>query len=627
MRLLRPSSWPIALKLGVALLVVSLTPLVVTAAYNLKQGVDRVRQSSLDGLEQQATHVAARLDQLLTDTARTGALVALEAEVVALLSAPDTAPPATRASASRTLASLVRSRAELASAFLLGSRGTCVASTHAADAGRSHASRDYFQAALQGQPFVSDTLTGVTPRGPGLYLSHPVTGEQGGVVGVAVLELKGEAVSSLLDSLRVGEFGRNLLVDEHGAVLSFTDMPSRSQGMPDLLPEPPRQLRRVASLLGVEPPPLLDLEALGQVLKGVKAPGGFKLYLTPKHGPRSMGFAPLRSRPWTVGVEVEGEEFAAPMVGLVKRSLPAVLLVGGVAVALALLLARGIVRPAGELRRAAQAVARGEFEQARIPVYADDELGTLIRAFNTMAAGLKERERERDIFGRMVSPEVREKLLGGELRLGGETRRVAVLFSDIRGFSTLSERLDPQEVVALLNEYLTEMTEAVRPFKGYINNFIGDAIVIVFGAPLDQPDIELRAARAALAMRARLEALNARRVARGDFPLDNGIGLGAGEAVAGQIGSYERLLYTVIGDVVNVAARLESLTKEHPEHPILMNRGLAEPLLQGVEGLRLEALGPIAVKGRAEPVDVYALHPAEPAAEAREPAALGGTGT
>jgi adenylate cyclase len=626
MRLLRPSSWPVALKLGVTLLAVSLIPLVVTAAYNLKQGLNRVEQSSLDGLEQQATHIAARLDQLLTDTARTGALVALEAEVVALLSARDTAPQATRASASHTLESLVRSRPELSSAFLLDSGGTCVASTQAADTGRGHASRDYFQAALQGQPFVSDTPPGATPRGPGLYLAHPVTGEQGGVVGVAVLELRGEAVSSLLDSLRVGEFGRNLLVDEHGTILSSTGILSLPQGMPALPPRPPWLIRRVAELLGVEPPPLLGVEALGQALKGSQAPGRLRIYGTPEHGLRSMGFSPLRSRPWTVGVEVEGKEFAAPMVGLAKRSLPSVLLVGGMAMVLALLLARGIVHPARELMRAAQAMARGEFEQARVPVHADDELGTLIRAFNTMAAGLKERERERDIFGRMVSPEVREKLLGGELRLGGETRRVAVLFSDIRGFSTLSERLDPQAVVALLNEYLTEMTEAVRPFQGYINNFIGDAIVIVFGAPLDQPDIEVRAARAALAMRERLKALNARRVARGDFPLDNGIGVGAGEAVAGQIGSYERLLYTVIGDVVNVAARLESLTKEHPEHPILMNRGLAEPLLRGVVGLRLEGLGPIAVKGRAEPVEVYALHPAEPAAEAREPAALGGTG-
>jgi class 3 adenylate cyclase len=284
-----------------------------------------------------------------------------------------------------------------------------------------------------------------------------------------------------------------------------------------------------------------------------------------------------------------------------------VLGVGLAVTVLALLVARSIVRPLLALTRAARAVAQGEFGAARVPVHSEDEVGLLTRAFNTMAAGLAERERERDIFGRVVSPEVREKLLGGELRLGGETRRVAVLFSDVRGFSSLAERMDPQGVVALLNEYLTEMAEAVRPYQGYINNFIGDAIVVVFGAPIDQAGIEQRAARAAVAMQARLAALNARRVARGDFPLVTGIGISAGDVVAGQIGSPERLLYTVIGDTVNVAARLEALTKDYPGHPILVSGSVAEALRDAPD-LRIEHLGVVLVKGRAEPVDISAVH-------------------
>ena len=111
---------------------------------------------------------------------------------------------------------------------------------------------------------------------------------------------------------------------------------------------------------------------------------------------------------------------------------------------------------------------------------------------------------------------------------------------------------------------------------------------------------------AALAMRKRLDELNQRRVARGEEPIDNGVGIGAGEAVAGQIGSLERLMYTVIGDSVNVAARLESLTREYPEHPILINGRTAEALKER-EDLKLKSLGRITVKGRAEPVDVYAV--------------------
>jgi class 3 adenylate cyclase len=271
----------------------------------------------------------------------------------------------------------------------------------------------------------------------------------------------------------------------------------------------------------------------------------------------------------------------------------------------AIVISGGISGPLIELSRMAQRVQEGDLT-AGVDVRSRDEVGVLARAFNLMTAGLRERERERDIFGRVVSPEVREKLLRGQLQLGGETLWVAVLFSDIRSFSTISEKLSPEEVVTLLNEYLSEMTDAIRPWGGYVNNFIGDAIVAIFGAPVDQPDKEWRAVAAALTMRERLAELNQRRVARGEAPIDNGVGISTGEAVAGQIGSLERLMYTVIGDTVNVAARLETLTKKYPEHPVLINGPTADALKDHAD-LVLKGLGPINVKGRAEPVDVYAV--------------------
>lgn len=271
----------------------------------------------------------------------------------------------------------------------------------------------------------------------------------------------------------------------------------------------------------------------------------------------------------------------------------------------ALLISRGISNPLIELSDMAQQVQGGDL-QARVDVRSQDEVGVLASAFNTMTAGLRERERERDIFGRVVSPDVREKLLEGELELGGETLWIAVLFSDIRSFSTISEQMTPQQLIAFLNEYLGDMTSAIRPWGGYINNFIGDAIVAVFGAPIDQPDKEWRAVAAALAMQEQLIALNQRRQARGEQPIRSGVGISTGEAVAGQIGSLERLMYTVIGDSVNVAARLETLTKEYPEHDVLVN-GSTAAALEGREEVQLTPLGPIVVKGREEPVEVFAV--------------------
>ncbi len=282
-----------------------------------------------------------------------------------------------------------------------------------------------------------------------------------------------------------------------------------------------------------------------------------------------------------------------------------IVLVGVISLLGAFVLSGSISRPLIEISRMAQRVEEGDLT-ARVEVRSNDEVGVLAHAFNMMTFGLHERERERDIFGRVVSPEVRERLLTGELHLGGETLWVAVLFTDIRGFSTMSEQMTPEEVVAFLNEYLTEMTNAVRPWGGYVNNFIGDAIVVIFGAPVDQPDKEWRAVAAALTMQERLAELNRHRIARDEQPIHNGIGISTGEAVAGQIGSLERLMYTVIGDAVNVAARLEALTKDYPEYPILIN-GLTAKALAARPDLTLKSLGPINVKGRVEPVDVYAV--------------------
>ncbi|HEX8434520.1 cache domain-containing protein [Archangium sp.] len=607
MRLSRPSSWPVALKLSLAFLAVALVPMGLTAAYNLREALASVRRTAHLNLELFAGTTAARLDQLVTDTSRSVAQLAADAEVVDFLSAAESGDTA-RASVQRAIENVVRSNPDVFSVFLLDSKGTCVAATHPENFGKDYAFRTYYQGALAQGSYVSELLTGSTTARPGLFFSHVVRDARGQATGVVVLKLQGESLMEMVGSLRVGARGRGFLIDEYGVILSHTE---RGLLFHSLTPLSPEVLRlpvfdRRFSSVGIERIQSLGLDTLGREMIGAKEPGHTS-YTDGSRGQLIVGFAPMKTRSWTVGVEMPDDEFSAPLVSLARRTLLSVLAVGLVVTVLALLVARGIVRPLLALTRAARVVEQGEYGEARVPVHSEDELGSLARAFNTMANGLAERERERDIFGRVVSPEVREKLLGGELRLGGETRRVAVVFSDIRGFSSLSERMDPQGVVALLNEYLTEMADAVRPYQGYINNFIGDAIVLVFGVPVDQATIERRAARAALAMQERLVVLNARRVARGDFPIKTGIGICAGEVVAGQIGSPERLLYTVIGDTVNVAARLEALTKDYPEHSILMSRSVADAL-GGEPGLRVESLGPIRVKGRAEPVDVSALH-------------------
>jgi adenylate cyclase len=231
----------------------------------------------------------------------------------------------------------------------------------------------------------------------------------------------------------------------------------------------------------------------------------------------------------------------------------------------ALLLARTLTRPLAAAATALRRIQRGELD-TRLQPTASDEVGVLEDGVNAMAATLQERDRILQTFGRVVEPAVRDHLLAGELHLGGELRRATVLFSDLRGFTALAERMAPAEVVGTLNQYFSIMTEWVRACGGFVDKFMGDAMLVVFGlfAPGDAGGggAAADAIRCALGMQERLVTLNAERHAAGEWPLAISIGVDSGEVLAGTIGAEDRLEYTVIGDAVNVAARLQEVGKQ-----------------------------------------------------------------
>jgi adenylate cyclase len=231
-----------------------------------------------------------------------------------------------------------------------------------------------------------------------------------------------------------------------------------------------------------------------------------------------------------------------------------------------------------------------------------DELEDLATGFNTMVDGLKERDKLRSTFGKYMTQTVMDHLMNGKVQLGGETLTVSVLFSDIRGFTTLSESMhDAQALVSLLNEYFTEMVSIVMQEDGVVDKYIGDAIMAVFGAPVSKKDDAVRAVRAAVRMRMALASLNQRLVARGVAPLRTGIGIHTGEVVAGNIGSEQRMEYTVIGDAVNLASRLESNTKELGVD-VLISKDTYDLVKDTCVAVPIHE---ITVKGRAESVMTY----------------------
>jgi class 3 adenylate cyclase len=292
--------------------------------------------------------------------------------------------------------------------------------------------------------------------------------------------------------------------------------------------------------------------------------------------------------------------------GLVRGMLGLIvfLLVVGIATAagLALFVSRSVAGPLARLRVAMAHVERGELG-VRAPVLGNDEIGGLSEGFNRMVDGLRDRELVKETFGKYVSPEVRDEILGGRIPLDGQLREVTILFADLRDFTPWVEKSDPRQVVLDLNAYFTEMEAAIRRHGGLVLQYIGDEIEAVFGAPVADPAHATHAVRAAVDMRRRLAAWNAARRAAGDTPLRHGIGIHTGPVVAGNIGSAERLAYTLVGDAVNLASRLQSLTKD-VGCDILVSADTRRHL----DGdLALTPLPALRVKGKSEEVEVFSL--------------------
>ena len=269
---------------------------------------------------------------------------------------------------------------------------------------------------------------------------------------------------------------------------------------------------------------------------------------------------------------------------------------------LGFLVARRLTRPIRALTQGVMRVAAGNLSDG-VPVCSKDEVGQLTRAFNQMLEGLRQRDFIRSAFGRYVSPEVAQALLESPegLRFGGEKRIVTVLMSDLRGYTRFAERGDPAMVMEVLNGFLGRMTDIIIEHGGTINEFIGDAIFAVFGAPLEHVDHAERAAACALAMQHAMADINRNHATKGQPQFEMGIGLNTGEAVVGNIGSEQRAKYAVVGSAVNVAARVEGATVGGQVFITEETLGQIAELAEVAEPILLDA------KGLSEPLKLYEL--------------------
>jgi class 3 adenylate cyclase len=297
-----------------------------------------------------------------------------------------------------------------------------------------------------------------------------------------------------------------------------------------------------------------------------------------------------------LNLKIRAITFQGIFLGLITLSI------GG---ALTYLLAKQIINPLTELADVAGQMANGNLS-IRVAQKSKDEIGKLAGAFNEMATGLQEREWLKDMFGRFVSPEVADAIRNGQVVLEGENRMVSVLFCDIREFTDFSERHTPQEVVGLLNQFLPLVVQAAQRHNGMVNKFGGDSTLIIFGAPYEVKDNAFKAVLTALEIRTAVRKLNVNLAESGET-LRVGVGINTGIALAGAVGSMERQEYTVVGNTVNLAARIDGLNKQFPEHDILISPWTYEALGTHREKFKMVSLGSVQIRGRNEPLEIWAV--------------------
>jgi len=308
---------------------------------------------------------------------------------------------------------------------------------------------------------------------------------------------------------------------------------------------------------------------------------------------------------FAVTTSIATDEVYAAALGVIRRNM----FLTGIVLLLSVLavwfFAKTVSRPVMRLVSAARKIEEGVYELDIAPT-THDELGLLTESFTAMGKGLAERERIKETFGKFVNRDIAEQALTGKLALGGVRKQATIFFSDIRSFTAISEKLAPEAVVEFLNDYMTRMVECIERTHGVVDKFIGDAIMGVWGAPVSSgspADDAFNAIKAMLMMRTSLYEFNKDRGGPDRPIIRIGCGVNSGPCLAGQIGSANRMEYTVIGDAVNLASRIEALNK--PFHTDILISEYTYDLVG--KGLVVELMPVIKVKGKSDPLRIFAV--------------------
>ena len=395
----KPASWPMAVKMTLAMVATALAPMMITAYYNLGATESHVAEVELRNLEQLALSTAGRVSQLITDTQTLANYVGADEDFVTYLALPTAG--GTKDILAK-LEGLARANSDIQFAMVMDAAGDALVATDPQVMGKNFKFRDYFKRAMQGQAYTTGIIVGSVAGAAGVYYSRPVIARDGKApLGAVVLRIKAEPIARILASAKVDNDRSAFLVDGHGVIVWHPDenlmfkslMPLDNEVLAEIVAD---QRFRRATVESIRQP------ELARVMVGSKERGHVAYRSSVTGREEIAGVAPVPGNDWVVAVTESRDYFAAPLDRLFDKVILSVLLAGAVFVALALIFARSIVRPIENLTAAAHSLKSGNYDNANIAVRSSDEVGQLARTFNVMIDVLRQRERERKA-GRSVS--------------------------------------------------------------------------------------------------------------------------------------------------------------------------------------------------------------------------------
>ncbi len=387
----QPTSWPLAVKMTLAMGLTALLPMIITAYYNLQVNIDTMSRTELSNMEQLAQATAGRVAQLIRDSQNLARVVGTDTDFVHFLARPD--EPGRRTMQAKVDA-LVRANPDIDLLMVMDHDGTALIASDAKVSGRNFAFREYFKRAMQGQPNQTGIIVGTVTGAAGMFYAYPVQGEGQAVIGAVVLRIRGAAFDAILDEVKLEARFTPFMVDGDGILIYHSNRGVLYASL-DILSEAKLAAIRGDQRFRRNDIVNLHMPDLARAMVGAGAPGHISYHSTVLQADQVAGFAPVRGHDWVVGVSEPRSAFEEPLNQLFQRAMWSVGLIGLLFTGLALRFARSIVEPIRGLIRAVHALKSGDFDHANVQAHSRDEIGRLARAFNVMIDVLRQRERER----------------------------------------------------------------------------------------------------------------------------------------------------------------------------------------------------------------------------------------